>query len=106
MCACAPNLFICAKLRNVALLHVGVNSIILYKLHPFIFQFFITTAPAPHLDNIHVVFGQVVAGKEIVREIEELGTDKKDRPMQDARIVNCGELMLKKKKSRYTKPSI
>ena len=72
----------------------------------FIFQFFITTAPAPHLDNIHVVFGQVVAGKEIVREIEELGTDKKDRPMQDARIINCGELMLKKKKSRYTKPSM
>jgi hypothetical protein len=63
-------------------------------------QFFITTAVAPHLDNIHVVFGQVIGGKEIVREIEELDTDKKDRPMQDARIVNCGELMLKKKKSK------
>ena len=62
------------------------------------FQFFITTAPAPHLDNMHVVFGQVVGGKEIVREIEDLDTDKKDRPLQDARIVNCGELMLKKKK--------
>jgi hypothetical protein len=47
---------------------------------------------------MHVVFGHVVGGKEIVREIEDLDTDKKDRPLQDARIVNCGELMLKKKK--------
>ena len=46
------------------------------------------------------MFGHVVAGKEVVREIEELDTDKKDRPMQDARIINCGELMLKKKKAR------
>ena len=48
-----------------------------------------------------MVFGQVIAGKEVVKEIEELDTDKKDRPMQDARIVNSGELMLKKKKTKY-----
>ena len=45
-------------------------------------QFFVTTAPAPHLDNLHVVFGQVVSGKEVIKEIEELDTDKKDRPLQ------------------------
>jgi hypothetical protein len=38
--------------------------------------------------------------RQIVKEIEQLDTDKKDRPMQDARIVNCGELMLKKKKTK------
>ena len=53
------------------------------------------------MDNIHVVFGHVIAGKEVAKEIEELDTDKKDRPMQDAKIVNCGELMLMKKKKRY-----
>lgn len=60
-------------------------------------QFFITTAPSAHLDGLHVVFGQVVSGREVVKEIEELDTDKKDRPLQDARVVNCGELVRKEK---------
>ena len=51
-------------------------------------QFFVTTAPAHHLDGLHVIFGQVVAGKEVVKEIEELDTDKKDRPLQDVRMIN------------------
>ena len=63
-------------------------------------QFFITTEPASHLDGLHVVFGQVVAGKEVVKEIEDLDTDKKDRPLQDARVVNCGELVRKAKKKK------
>ena len=58
-------------------------------------QFFITTEIAPHLDGLHVVFGQVVSGKEVVKEIEDLDVDKKDRPLQDARIVNCGQLVRK-----------
>lgn len=33
-------------------------------------QFFITTAPAPHLDDKHVVFGEVLRGQGSVREVE------------------------------------
>jgi len=68
-------------------------------------QFFVTTAPASHLDSLHVVFGQVVSGKEVIKEIEDLDTDKKDRPLQDARVVNCGELMRKAVKPKKKKVS-
>ena len=32
-----------------------------------------------------------------MKEIEELQVDKKSRPLQDARIVSSGELVLKRK---------
>lgn len=34
-------------------------------------QFFITHAPQPHLDGRHTVFGKVVAGEDVVDEIEQ-----------------------------------
>ena len=37
-------------------------------------QFFVTCAPAPHLDGKHVVFGRVVKGLGVVRAIEGAGT--------------------------------
>ncbi|KAI0012292.1 cyclophilin-like domain-containing protein [Xylariaceae sp. FL0662B] len=54
-------------------------------------QFFITTVPTPHLDNKHVVFGEVKTGKSIVRQIENLHTQN-DKPVKDATITDCGEL--------------
>ncbi|KAJ3152939.1 hypothetical protein HDU86_005394 [Geranomyces michiganensis] len=55
-------------------------------------QFFITTVPTPHLDNKHVVFGRVVSGQALVREVEALPVDKKSRPHDPVVIANCGEL--------------
>jgi peptidyl-prolyl isomerase D len=49
-------------------------------------QFFVTTVPTPHLDNKHVVFGEVINGKSIVREIENLKTSG-DKPLSDATII-------------------
>lgn len=54
-------------------------------------QFFITTVPTPHLDGKHVVFGKVVAGKSIVREIESLPTSS-DKPNVDVKIAKSGVL--------------
>ncbi|CAH3192432.1 unnamed protein product [Porites evermanni] len=60
-------------------------------------QFFITTQPAPHLDGIHVIFGHVLQGQEIVSEIEIQRVDDKSRPLVDVKIINCGELIPKAK---------
>ena len=42
-------------------------------------QFFITYRAAPHLDNKHSVFGELVQGKDTLEVIESLSTDKQDR---------------------------
>jgi peptidyl-prolyl isomerase D len=55
-------------------------------------QFFVTTVPTPHLDNKHVVFGQVLSGKAVIRQIENLPTANGDKPNKDAVIADCGEL--------------
>lgn len=55
-------------------------------------QFFITTVATPHLDNKHVVFGEVLAGKSIVRQIENIQTVASDKPSKDCIISDCGEL--------------
>ncbi|CAE6499710.1 unnamed protein product [Rhizoctonia solani] len=55
-------------------------------------QFFITTVATPHLDGKHVVFGRVVEGIEIVRQIENTPTDRGDKPLSEVKIVDCGQL--------------
>lgn len=40
-----------------------------------------------------MVFGKVVSGADVVRQIENLPVDANSRPLQDAKIVKCGELI-------------
>jgi peptidyl-prolyl isomerase G (cyclophilin G) len=44
-----------------------------------------------------VVFGHVLSGQEVVSHIEGLPVDRMCRPLQDAKVINCGELVLKMK---------
>lgn len=52
-------------------------------------QFFITLAPTPHLNDRHTIFGEVVAGQEVVEAISKVETTfggggrEKSRPVED-----------------------
>ncbi|KAG5718813.1 Peptidyl-prolyl cis-trans isomerase D [Termitomyces sp. T112] len=55
-------------------------------------QFFITVAKTPHLDSKHVVFGEVIKGKSIVRQIENYPTLSGDAPTSPIIIADSGVL--------------
>ena len=49
-------------------------------------EFFMTTVKTPHLDGKHVVFGEVLNGKGIVRKIENLKTVS-DKPQPTVTVA-------------------
>jgi len=54
-------------------------------------QFFITLVQTPHLNGKHVVFGKVVEGMDVVRKMEQQGSDSGKTKSQIV-IQNCGQL--------------
>ena len=53
-------------------------------------QFFITTGATPWLHGKHTVFGKVIKGFEVIKEIENSKTGRFDRPVEDIVIQKVG----------------
>ncbi|XP_054161743.1 peptidyl-prolyl cis-trans isomerase G-like isoform X2 [Oppia nitens] len=66
-------------------------------------QFFITLNPAKHLDGVHVVFGHVLSGQEVIQKIQKQETDKEGKPINDIKIAESGELIPQIAKSKEKK---
>ncbi|MCH5327961.1 MAG: peptidylprolyl isomerase [Coprobacter sp.] len=56
-------------------------------------QTYTTIGGAPHLDGEYTVFGEVVAGMDVIERIQKVSTDDADRPLDDITMT----MKLKKK---------
>ena len=57
------------------------------NLTPEMMETYKTVGGTPHLDGQYTVFGEVTAGLDIVDRIQQMATDKNDRPTKDIRIL-------------------
>ncbi|ESO12421.1 hypothetical protein HELRODRAFT_63126, partial [Helobdella robusta] len=55
-------------------------------------QIYINTVPTPWLDDKHVVFGKVLAGYDVVKQIENYPRDSNDRPLKPIIISYSGTI--------------
>lgn len=50
-------------------------------------QFFITVAPAPHLNGHYTIFGEVVSGQDVANAISEVPRNEDDKPLTPVKIL-------------------
>ena len=80
------------------------------KLTPEMREPYKAVGGIPHLDGGYTVFGNIVEGLDVLEKIQQVATDKNDRPLEDVRILKAtvvGEQKKPTAKSQSTqrKPS-
>lgn len=58
----------------------------IFKFTPEQIEAYTTVGGTPHLDNQYTVFGEVVEGMEVIDAIQQVKTNRSDRPEQDVVI--------------------
>ncbi len=53
-------------------------------------QFFITVAPAEHLNGHYTIFGEVVSGQDVADAISKVPTNADDRPLTPVKLIQSG----------------
>lgn len=51
-------------------------------------KYYLRYGGTPHLDGTYTVFGQVTKGLDVVNDIQQVDTDRNDRPIEDVKILN------------------
>ncbi len=59
------------------------------KLTPEMMEVYKTVGGTPHLDGQYTVFGEVIEGLDVVDRIQQMATDKFNRPLKDVRILRA-----------------
>lgn len=78
----------CSLIASDALMNSMVHSVQFYVLVDLTCLFVL---------SVHVVFGHVISGQEVVQTMESQKTDPNSRPYAEVKVLNCGELVPKSK---------
>ena len=81
--------------ENFTLKHTGAGILSMANAGPNTngSQFFLCTAKTPWLDGMHVVFGSVVEGMDVVEKVESFGSQT-GKTSKKIVIADCGQLQI------------